>query len=485
MINTKMIRRIMGILLYIEAALILLCAGVAALYGGDDVDDLLLTAGITTAVGGVLSFWGRKAEKGLNRRDGYLIVSLAWVLFSAFGMLPFWLSGYIPSLTDAFFETMSGFTTTGATILDDIEALPHGLLFWRSLTQWVGGLGIVFFTLAVLPVFGVGGVQLFAAEATGVKHDKLHPRIGVTAKWLWSIYLGLTLAQAGLLMLGGMDLFDGVCHAMTTTSTGGYSTKQASIAYYDSPYIEYVVMVFMFLSGINFNLLFWLFLRGKVRKFLGDAELKWYAWSTFVLVAVSMAALLLASPMDAEEAFRKSAFQVISLHTTTGFASADYMAWTPFLWTLMGIILFMGACSGSTTGAIKSIHMVILGKTVRNEFKRILHPNAVLPVRVNKQVISPSVKSTVLAFVTLYLALVVVGWLVLVAMGIGYVEAFSAVSSAIGNAGPGLGQCGPAYSWSWLPDGAKWLLAFWMLIGRLEVFSVLLLFTPSFWKKHG
>lgn len=484
MINAKMIYKIMGFLLFIEAAMILVCSGVALFYGENDTDDFLITAGITSCVGVILTFLGRRAEKGLSRRDGYIIVSTAWILFSLFGMLPFYLSGYIPTITDAFFETISGFTTTGATILDNIESLPHGLLFWRSLTQWIGGLGIVFFTIAVLPIFGVGGVQLFAAEATGVKHDKVHPRIGVTAKWIWSIYLGLTITETVLLMMGGMSLFDGVCHALTTTATGGYSTKQASIAYFNSAYIEYVVAIFMFLSGVNFTLLFLLFMKGKIKRFLQDAELKWYVASVLLLTLITTVGLILSTSMDSEESFRKALFQVISLHTTTGFASADYMMWIPFLWTLMGFVMFFGGCAGSTAGAIKSIRIVILAKTARNEFKHILHPNAVLPVRIDKQVVSSPIRSTVLAFIFVYFVLIGIGWLVMMALGIGFSESFGIVVSSIGNVGPGLGLCGPAYSWSGLPEVAKWLLAFLMLVGRLELFSVLLLFTPGFWKKR-
>lgn len=484
MINTKLIYKIMGFLLFIEAVMMLFCVGITLIYKENDSDDFLIASGITFTVGAILAFMGRKAEKGLNRRDGYIIVSSAWILFSLFGMLPFYFSGYIPKITDAFFETMSGFTTTGATILDDIESLPHGLLFWRSLTQWIGGLGIVFFTIAVLPIFGVGGVQLFAAEATGVKHDKVHPRIGVTAKWIWSIYLGLTLTETALLMVGGMDWFDGICHSMTTTATGGYSTKQDSIAFYHSAYIEYVVAIFMFLSGVNFTLLFLLFMKGKLKRFFSDAEVKWYTSSVIILTTITTAGLLLSTPMNTEESFRKALFQVISLHTTTGFASADYMTWIPVLWTLMGFIMFFGGCAGSTAGAFKTIRMIILAKTARNEFKHILHPNAILPVRVNKQVVPSPIRSTVLAFGFVYISLIVIGWLIMMALGIGFSESFSIVISSIGNVGPGLGLCGPAYSWSSLPDLAKWLLAFLMLIGRLELFSVLLLFTPGFWKKH-
>lgn len=276
MINAKIIYRIIGTLLYIEAALLLLCALFPLCYQEDDLYGFLYSVAITAVAGTLLLFLGKGADKHTNRKDGYVIVSISWVIFSLFGMLPFYISGYIPNITNAFFETMSGFTSTGATILNNIESLPHGLLFWRSMTQWIGGLGIVFFTIAVLPIFGAGGIQLFAAEATGPTHNKLHPRIGVTAKWLWSLYLGLTLTETVLLFLGGMDLFDSICHSMTTTATGGYSTKQASIAAYNSPYIEYVVTLFMFLSGVNFSLLFFTLLKGKIRKLFQDTEFRWY-----------------------------------------------------------------------------------------------------------------------------------------------------------------------------------------------------------------
>ncbi len=484
MINTKMIYKIMGALLFIEAALMLVCALVSLLYKENDLNDFLFTAGLISVFGTIFYFMGRRADKRINRRDGYIIVSTAWVIFSLFGMLPYYTSGYVPNISNAFFETMSGFTTTGATVLDNIESLPHGLLFWRSITQWIGGLGIVFFTIAVLPIFGVGGVQLFAAEATGPTHDKVHPRIGITAKWIWSIYLGLTGAQIILLMLGDMNWFDSVCHSFTTTSTGGYSTKQASIAYYHSPYIEYVITLFMFLSGINFTLLFVFLLKGKIKRLLQNTEFRWYAGTVGLFTLITTAGLILTSPMNTEESFRKAIFQVISIQTTTGFCSADYMMWTPFLWTLMLIIMFFGACAGSTSGAIKCIRIAILAKASKNEFKHIIHPNAVLPVRINQQVLSPLIKSTVLAFTCVYLAIIVIGWLIMMAFGVGFVESLSTVVSCVGNVGPGLGTTGPAFSWNSLPDAAKWLLSLLMLIGRLELFTVLLLFTPEFWKKR-
>ncbi len=483
MINFKTIIRIIGVLLLLETVMFFACSGVSYYYGEGDMLDFWKAGGITAGVGLLLAAIGKGGDKQLTRRDGYVLVSLAWVAFSLFGMLPFYIGGYIPNVTDAFFETMSGFSSTGATILNNIESLPHGILFWRSMTQWIGGLGIIMFTIAILPIFGVSGLQVFAAEASGPTHDKVHPRIGITAKWIWSIYAGITGILVVLLMLGGMNWFDSVCHAFATTGTGGFSTKQASVAYYNSPYIEYVISAFMFISGINFTLLL-LFVNRKFKKFIGNAELKWYFGSVVFFTVLIAVILHYTSTMGVEESFRKSLFQVISLHTSTGFATDDYMTWTPVLWGLLTIIMLMGACAGSTTGGLKCIRMVILTKVSRNEFKHILHPNAILPVRVNKQVISPYIVSTVLAFCFLYIVIITISVLLMTAMGVGFEESIGCVVSSIGNMGPGLGETGPAYSWSALPAMAKWLLAFLMLLGRLELFTVLLLFTPDFWKRN-
>ena len=421
-----MIYRIMGFLLLIETAMLMCCGGVSLFYKEDDLNSFLLSSAITAFVGVIMLAIGRGAEKSLNRRDGYVIVSVAWIAFSFFGMLPYYIGGYIPSVTDAFFETMSGFSSTGATIMNNIESMPHGILFWRAMTQWIGGLGIVFFTIAVLPIFGMGGIQVFAAEASGPTHDKVHPRIGVTAKWIWGIYAGMTGTLIILLVFGGMGLFDSICHAFTTTSTGGFSTKQTSIEYYHSPYIDYVISVFMFLSGVNFTLLLLMF-NGKIKKFIHDAELKFYFMSVAFFTVFIAVWLYQTSSMGAEEAFRKSLFQVISLQTSTGFATADYMLWPSILWGCLLIVMIMGACAGSTTGGIKCIRMVILFKVAKNEFKHILHPNAVLPVRVNKQVISPSIQSTVLAFTFLYAIIAIISILVMMGFGVVFLESIGTV----------------------------------------------------------
>ena len=482
MINAKMIARIMGALFFIEAGFLILCSFLAVYYNESDISAFLYSAAITAGAGSIAALAGKNAEKRISRRDGYVIVTLAWVFFSLFGMLPFYLSGYIPTITDAFFETMSGFTTTGATILDDIESLSHGLLFWRSLTQWIGGLGIVFFTIAVLPIFGGGTIQLFSAEAIGVTHDKTHPRIDVMAKWLWMIYAILTIAETVLLMIGGMSFFDAVCHSFSTTATGGYSTKQASVAYWNSPFIEYVIAIFMILSGINFSLYF-MCLKGKGKRLFQDDEFRWFMKSVSILTLVITFALVFQNHYDWEKAFRRALFQVATAHTSCGFATDDYNLWPSFTWMLLIFAMLSGGCTGSTSGGIKNMRLMILARNIKNEFKRMLHPRAVLPVRVNRQVISPSIIASVNTFFVFYLFCILAGWILLMFFGVGIIEAMSTVISSLGNVGPGLGAFGPAFSWAALPDAAKWILSFLMLIGRLELFAVLLLFYSGFWER--
>ena len=481
MINSKLITRVIGVLLLIESFMLLCTSGVSLYYKGSDLQSFLITTAVTACVGGILTSYSRGADKQLGRRDGYIVVSLSWVIISFFGMLPFYLSGGIPSITDAYFESISGFSSTGSTILNNIEELPHGLLFWRSLTQWVGGLGIIFFTIAILPLLGVSSIQLFAAEATGPTHDKVHPRITVTAKWIWAIYMGMTFVQTVLLYLGGMPFFDSICHSFTTTGTGGFSTKQASIAYYNSPYIEYTISFFMILSGINFTVLL-LFITGKFQKVVRNSELKYYLASVLALTLIITIGLNYTAHYDWEKAFRTALFQIGSIHTSTGFITDDYMTWKPFLWAILFIPMIVGACAGSTSGGFKCIRVVLLSKITRNEFKRIIHPNVVLQVKVNKQVIPNTVKTTLLAFSFVFIILVLSCTLLLMAMNIEFLESFSVVISSVSNMGPGFGQLGPTFSWAELPDMAKWISSFLMLAGRLELFTILLFFTPEFWK---
>lgn len=483
LINRKMIYRILGILLLLEAMLFLACMGVSLYYGEPDYICFVYSALINAGVGGTLIFLGRHAKNIVTRRDGYCIVAFTWMLFTIFGMLPYLISGTIPSVTDAFFETMSGFTTTGATILDDVESLSHGILFWRSFTQWIGGLGIVFFTIVVLPIFGVGNQVLFKAEATGVTHDKIHPKISVMAKWLWTVYLILTVAEAVLLAVGGMGWFDAVCHAFGTTATGGFSTKQSSVAYWNSPFIEYVIAVFMILSGMNFSLYF-MCLRGRYKQLFHDDEAKWFVGSIGCVALLITVSLVVQNGYGAEEAFRKSLFQVATLHTSSGFITDDYIHWAPFTWVLLVYCMIVGGCTGSTCGGVKIMRLLIVIRNIKNEFRRMMHPHAVLPIKVNRMAVPQSIISMASTFVLLYFGCIFMGWLVYMFMGLEIVEALGITISSLGNTGVALGAFGPAYSWNGLPEAGKWLSSFLMLIGRLELFGVLLIFSPAFWEKR-
>ena len=483
LINFRTVSYILGILVLVEAGLFAICAGISAFYHENSYIYFVWTMSMNIGIGGIMVLAGNRRCNNISRRDGYYIVSISWILFTLLGMLPFYLSGYIPSITDAFFETMSGFTTTGATILNNIESLPHGLLFWRSFTQWIGGLGIVLFTIALLPLFSGSSQQLFLSEATGVTHDKIHPKIKVMARYLWLIYIGLTLLETILLMLGGMNLFDALCQAFATTATGGFSTKQDSISYWNSPYIEYVVSIFMILSGVNFSL-YYFTLNGKYKKLLKDGELHWFLTSITVLTVIIAFALFITGYYDIETAFRKALFQVATTHTSCGFATDDYNVWPHFTWMLLIYTMFAGGCTGSTGGGIKNMRLLILFRNMKNEFSRLIHPRAVLPVKVNQQALSLSTISTVNTFILLYLICIFVGWVALMFMGLELTESFGLVVSSLGNVGPGLGAYGPAFSWSALPDLAKWLLSFMMLIGRLELFGILLMFSPGFWHKR-
>lgn len=482
-VDIKIVSRSMGLLMYFEAALMLLSTGVSLVYGDGDLSSLLVAVGVCIAVGLAMSAYGRHAHEQPGRRESYIVVGLTWILFSAFGMIPFVYGGYIPSVTDAFFETMSGFTTTGATILDDIESLPHGILFWRTLTQWIGGLGIVFFTIALLPGFGRSSQMLFLSESTGVTHTKIHPNVRVMARFLWLVYFTLTLSETVLLMLGGMNLFDAVCHAFATTATGGFSTKSASIAYWNSPFIEYVVSLFMILSGINFTLYFYA-MKGQPIHFLREREVRWFLKSVGVLTVVITVTLMVCNGYDIEEAFRKSLFQVATCHTSCGFASADYTLWPGFVWMLLIFAMLSGGCTGSTSGGIKNMRLMIMSQGIRNQVKQILHPQAVLPVRINGKIIDHSIINAVQVFFVSYMAFILIGWVLLMLCGVGLTESMSTVISAMGNVGPGLGAFGPENSWAAMPSVAKWILSALMLIGRLEIFGLLIAFYPGTWDRN-
>ena len=479
-LSYRFIAHLTGQLLAFESILLLTCCCVSMAYGESDLMAFIISSSVCIAASVMLLVYGRKKENALSRYEAYIVVALSWVFFTIFGMLPYLLGGYIPTVTDAFFETMSGFTTTGATILDNIDSMPHGILFWRSLTQWIGGLGIVCFTIVLLPGFGVSSQMLYLSEATGVTHSKICPKTRVMARYILMVYILLTAIESALLKVGGMGLFDAVCHSMTTTATGGFSTKQESIAYWHSPYIEYVVSLFMLLSAINFSL-YIIAVKGRWKQLWQNVELKWFASSVGLLTLIVSVALILSNGYGVEEAFRKSLFQVATCHTSCGFATDDYNLWPPFTWMLLLFAMLSGGCTGSTSGGIKNLRMIIVSHCIRNQFRQILHPRAVLPIKAGSMLDNKLV-TMVLVFIAAYMSVAFIGWTLLMAFGVGFTESMSTVISAMGNVGPGLGSFGPAFSWAALPDGAKWILSSLMLIGRLEIFGFLLIFYRATWR---
>ena len=457
-----------------------------AIYYDDQnhINTFLLCSLITISFGFLLRFLTKDEKNAeIKKRDGYLIVVSGWLCMTFFGTLPYLLTDSIPSFTDAFFETMSGFTTTGSTILDEIESLPKSILFWRSMTQWIGGMGIIVLTIAILPLLGIGGMELFVAEAPGPTKDKIHPRIKETAKRLWIIYFSLTALETIVLMFFGLSFFDAINHSLTTTSTGGFSTKQESIAAFQNPFVEAVIVIFMFLAGTNFTMIYF-GLKMKFRKIVSNDEFKWYLSAVFILILLLSFYRTHTSSSDFIHAFREISFQVVSIITTTGYATADYTLWGSFLTFIFFLFLFSGASAGSTSGGIKIVRIILLIKNGLLEFKRRLHPKAVIPVMLNKQVISSTITYNLLAFIFLYLFVFTLGSIFLSLLGVDMLSSISAVASAVGNVGPGIADVGPSSSFSQLPTSAKWILSLLMLMGRLELFTVCVLFTPYFWKRN-
>lgn len=484
MINWKIISKILGSLLFIEAFFMALCLVMTLIYGETDMLVFIISTAVTASGASLFRYMGHDAENSLNRRDAYVVVTLTWVVFSAFGMLPFLIQGTPGNIADAYFETMSGFTTTGATVIDDVESLSHGLLFWRSLMQWIGGLGIVFFTVALLPSLVGGSVKVFAAEATGPIRSKMHPRLSTSAKWIWSIYGLLTLACGLSFWACGMDWFDATNYSMTTTATGGFSTHNGSV-FLASPTIEYLAILFQFLAGINFTMLYMCFFKFKFNMIARNSEFKLYVLTILLATACIMGLLMTQMGYDVEEALRSALFQVVSFITTTGLSNTDAGMWPPLTWAILGLLMFMGACAGSTTGGFKSIRMLMLLRVLRNEFHHILHPNAVLPVRMGEQTISQSRLVTLLAFFTLYVCMLLLTTLIMVLSGVDATNSITIAFSLISNVGAGLDtNIGPQMSWADLGDGIKWLCSFLMLVGRLEIMAVLVLFTRGFWKRN-
>ena len=494
--NWRLVFKTMGVLITLEALFMLVPTFIAWWYNEPDFGAWIVASAITW----ISSWWmvgaGRKAERRVGEREGYVIVAAVWIVYSLFGMLPFWLSGALPSITDSWFETMAGFTTTGATVIEDVTAQTHSVLLWRALMQWIGGMGIIVLSVAILPMFGLGGMQLYSAEVTGVSYEKLSPRIADTAKHMWVTYILLTAAQTILLNLEGMPSFDSLCHSLSTISTGGFSTQNDSMISYNSA-IQWTTAVFMFLSGINFMQLIFLF-RGKPMRLFRDEETRWYAGAILIATLFLAVGLFIHYGIDhdisniesvkhffstLERALRKGFFMVTSAMTSTGFAASDYMTWPKLLWVFVFFLMFTGASSGSTAGGIKWVRIGIFAKSALAEIKRRIHPNAVIPVRFNGRTVSEQTTSNIMAFMFFYIIIIVIAVLIFCTSGVDFDEAIGTAVSGIGNVGVSIGQFGPSGTYANYPEVAKWTMTFVMLIGRLEIFTIVLLFSRSLWRR--
>jgi trk system potassium uptake protein len=453
--------------------------------GGDDVDSktgILYSMLVAISCGGVV-FRLFKHKQDLRIREGFLIVGCGWFLMALFGSLPYFFSGAIPSFTDSFFESMSGFTTTGATILTNIEIIPRSLLFWRAFTHWIGGMGIIVLSLAIMPLLGIGGMQLFKAEVPGPTADKLTPRVAHTARILWLVYVGITLLEVMFLMFGGMDILDSFMHSFATMATGGFSSRNASVGAYDSAYFDYVITIFMFIAGANFALHYKLI----IRKF--DAHWKDFEFRTYLGIVLAVAGLITLSNLlagvysNVGDSFRFGLFQTVSISTTTGFGTADYELWTPFSQILLFLLMFIGGCAGSTGGGMKVVRIIIVVKSALIELKKLLHPKAVIPLRVGNRVITKEVTYSVLGFFLLYVLLFILISVIMTFLGLDLMTSAGAAASCLGNIGPGLGNVGPTDNFAFIPAVGKWILALSMMVGRLEIYTVLVIFTRGLWTR--
>ena len=477
------IARVLGVQLLVVAGFMLTAVAMAVAYGDGDWGPLLVSTIVTAGVGGGLFAVRRRNVPNISKREGYFIVVAGWLAMVSFSMLPYLLAGTVTTVTDAFFETMSGMTTTGASILTDIEIVPRGILYWRSLTQWIGGMGIIVLTVALFPLLGIGGVELFGAEAPGPTSDKIHPRIRETAKRLYLLYVGFTIAALLLYMAGGMSFYDAINHALTTLATGGFSTKNASAAYWnDTPFIQYTMTFFMIVAGTNYVVLYHLAKRNWTRAWRSD-EFRAYLVMLALLTVVVTSVVYAKTGNGLERAFRDSIFQIASVISTTGYVSADYTSWTESMTMLFFIMLFLGACAGSTAGGIKVIRHLVFFKNTYLEFKRLLYPRAVVPLKLDGVIVPGRILTHILVFLLLFLMAFLIGSMVVVALGMDFLSAIGAVATSLGNVGPAIGEVGPVDNFAAVPAAAKWVLSFLMLLGRLELFTILILFTPYFWRE--
>lgn len=482
-INVQPISNVIGVLLVLIGGMMMLCIPFSWYYDSGDATSFLF-ASSWTMIAGIISWKYRfKSSATVNKREGYMIVATAWLSMVFFGSLPYFFSGTAAHITDAVFESVSGFTTTGASIMTDIEALPEGILVWRSLTQWIGGMGIIVLTVALFPLLGIGGIELFVAEAPGPTSDKIHPRIKEVAKRLWLIYVSLTALLFVILILEGMMAFDAFNHALTTMATGGFSTKNASMAHYSSPLIQYTIILFMFIAGTNYTIIYYS-LKGKWHNIWSSDEFRFYVVLIALLGLLCTWWIWYSTGNPVEQSFREGLFQIVSLITTTGFVSADYTAWSPGLTMLFFILLFVGACAGSTSGGIKLIRHLVFLKNSMLEFKRLLHPRALIRIKINKQIVPPKTLTHILVFLLIYLILFVGGSMAVTLCGMDFMSSIGAVATSLGNVGPGIGDVGPVDNFAAVPTAAKWILSYLMLLGRLELFTFLIILSPYFWRTN-
>ncbi len=454
---------------------------ISYLLGEEVYPALLVSSGIAILAGFLTGKLLYEPDIELRLRDGFFIVSLGWIMMGVIGAIPFWLSGEIPRLVDAWFESISGFTTTGSTILEDIEVMPKGLLLWRSMIQWIGGMGIIVLSIALLPLLGVGGMQLFKAEVPGPTIDKVKPRVRDTAITLWKVYVLFTVAVGVLYFIGGMNWFESVCHAFTTMATGGFSTRNASIGGFNSSYITVVTTIFMFLAGMNF-VLHYRWLRGDYRPLLVSTEFRWYIGITVAAIIFVTISTFNTTFDSIWTALEHAAFQVVAILTTTGYSSFDYQLWAPAVQFLLLVFMFFGGMAGSTAGGIKIVRVLLLVKNTYYEIKRILHPKAVIPLTLNKQNVTQGVVNEIMAFVFIFVTIFIGGTVILAATGIDFMSSLGATASAMGNIGPGLGSVGPAETYAHLHPVAKMTLTICMIMGRLELFTIMIILSRGFWR---
>jgi trk system potassium uptake protein TrkH len=480
MFKLRPVTNVLGIQLLTLGMLMMVCVGISWA-DQESAGRGILFAALCSVFSGALLMGYRKGGTQITKREGYLIVALGWLGLVIYGALPYLFTGTLSTVYDALFESCSGFTTTGATVFKDIESLPRGILLWRSLTQWIGGMGIIVLTVAIFPLLGIGGIELFVAEAPGPTSDKIHPRIKVTARRLWLLYLGLTGVLIVILWMLGMTLFDAFNHGFTTMATGGFSTKNASLAYF-APQIHWVVIFFMFLAGTNYTVIYY-GVTGRFRKVWRSDEFRLYVGLVAGLSLALGLIVHLTHGTGFVKSIRDALFQVVSVVTTTGFVTVDYTTWGSGITMLFFVLLFCGASAGSTSGGIKIVRHLVFIKNSILEFKRILHPRAMIRIKINHELVAPRILTHILVFLLLYLAIFIGGTIVVSAFGMDFVSACGAVATSLGNVGPGLGAVGPSFTFAEVPAAAKGLLTFLMLLGRLELFTILVLFSPYFWKK--